>query len=398
MTSSRESIQLQKYPLQLAILVSLFWLVTGAAWSADPFSQAVLFYGDKKYDDAEKLLLQHIKGSPKNADAHYYLASCYHHERKFDLAKKEYELVIKNFPNTQAATYSQQALAVLAAPAPAASASAAPASANASAASEANYTPDEEWIPYSRGTGGHFYVRPAINGRQQEMIFDTGAEMTVMGTAQWKQMGMPVPTGPYTTMASGVAGTVGIWRQDVDISLGKIKKHMSLFVMDSPTVPGLLGETFFGDLEYNMDSRAGYIHFFKKGHAAGANALPYNSIDIPFRHIGANMLITARVNGVPIDCIFDTGASSVLFGANHLRQLGLHVPSDARVGMSGGVGGGMMVYGFPVNTLEVGDLRKSNFEVSVSSIPQSVPLIGQSFFGDRKYVIDNEKMLIRFAR
>jgi hypothetical protein len=66
--------------------------------------------------------------------------------------------------------------------------------------------------------------------------------------------------------------------------------------------------------------------------------------------------------------------------------------------MSGGVGGAMMVYSFPVRTLEVGDLRKSNFEISVSSLPQSVPLIGQAFFGDRKYVIDNEKMLIRFTR
>ncbi len=129
-----------------------------------------------------------------------------------------------------------------------------------------------------------------------------------------------------------------------------------------------------------MDSSAGYIHFFKKGHAIGANAIPYNSIDIPFRHAGANMLITARVNGIAIDCIFDTGASCVLFGTNHLSFLGLSIPSDAKVGMSSGVGGSTPCYAFPVNTLEVGDLKKNNFEITVSGMPQSVPLIGQSLF------------------
>ncbi len=372
------------------------------ALAADNFAVAVSLYGAKKYPESEKLLQKTVAASPNNADAHYYLASCYQYQRKFDQAKKEYELILKNFPNTQASSYAQQALAAFSAPVAVAGQKAVPAATSARAIggvdAAGNYTPDEDFIPYSRGPGGHFYVRPTINGLTQDMIFDTGAEMCVMGTNQWKAMGMPVPTGPYSTTGTGVAGTVGMWRREVDIGLGKIKKHMAIFVMDTPSIPGLLGETFFGDMEYNMDSSAGYIHFFKKGHAAGANAIPYNSIDIPFRHAGTNMLITAKVNGIPIDCIFDTGASSVLFGANHLAQLGLQVPSDAKTGMTGGVGGAVPVYAFPVRTLEVGDLRKSNFEILVSGGFQSVPLIGQAFFGDHKYVIDNDKMLIRFVR
>jgi len=88
----------------------------------------------------------------------------------------------------------------------------------------------------------------------------------------------------------------------------------------------------------------------------------------------------------------------VLLGANHLDQVGLTVPYGAKIMGTGGVGGAIPTYFFPVNTFEVGDLKKTNFEIAVSVIPQSIPLIGQSFFGDRKYVIDNDKMLIRFAR
>lgn len=110
------------------------------------------------------------------------------------------------------------------------------------------------------------------------------------------------------------------------------------------------------------------------------------------------MVVTAKINGMPIDCYFDTGAFGVLFGMNQIVQLGIHFPPGTRVGKSGGVVGTMTTYFFPIDSIEVGDIKKTNFDIAVSATAQSMPLLGQSFFGDRKYVIDNEKMLIRFAR
>jgi hypothetical protein len=63
-----------------------------------------------------------------------------------------------------------------------------------------------------------------------------------------------------------------------------------------------------------------------------------------------------------------------------------------------GVGGAVNVYVSPVNSVKVGDLKQKNCEIQVSRVPQSAPLVGQSFWGDHRYVIDSEKMLIRFAR
>ncbi|MBS2009373.1 MAG: aspartyl protease family protein [Cyanobacteria bacterium SZAS TMP-1] len=366
----------------------------------DYYAQAVSLYGAKRYAESEKLLTKHVALYPTSAEAHYYLASCLHYQRKNEEAKNEYAYIIKNFPGTTAATYASQGLATFNAnvSGAAGAASSAPKTAGTTEGSSRDYIPEEEWIPFRRGNGGHFFVNAYINGHLQEMMLDTGAEMTVINLDRWKQMGLPTPKGNHSGYASGVAGSVGMWTQEAEVSLGKIKKYMEVHVADSPTVPPLLGETFFGDMEYNMDSRAGYIHFFKKGHKSSANAVPYNSIDIPFHRMGKNMAITAKINGVPLECLFDTGAFGVLLGVNQMDEVGLTIPAGCKVGRTGGVGGLIPTYFFPVNTFEVGDLKKTNFEIAVSAVPQSIPLVGQSFFGDRKYVIDNEKMLIRFAR
>jgi clan AA aspartic protease (TIGR02281 family) len=387
--ASLSAISLYAILLAVACLLS-----TEAGWADDNYAMAVSLYTAKRYAESEKLLARNVVIDPANVEAHYYLASCYHYQHKNGEAKKEYEYIVKNFPGSQAATYALQALGSL---------SLSPdgdgkIAAAAMSGPNDDFIPDEEWVPYTRGPSGHFYVKATINGHTQEIMMDTGAEMTVLNSNQWRQLGMPLPTGRHDGSAAGVAGSVNLWNRNVEISLGKIRRHVKVAVLDSPTAMALLGESFFGDLEFNMDSRAGYIHFFKKGHKSSANALPYNSIDIPFRHIGKNMLITAKINGMPIDCIFDTGAFGVLLGMNHITQMGIHFPPGTMVGKSSGVVGSMTTYFFPIDSIEVGDIKKTNFGIAVSATSQAIPLLGQSFFGDRKYVIDNEKMLIRFAR
>jgi len=376
-------------------LLVAFMFLPGAVLAEDSYAMAVSLYGAKRYAESEKLLSKHVASNPGNADAHYYLASCYHYQHKFEEAKKEYEYIVKNFAGTQAATYAEQALTSFK---PASTASTKASAAAGEEGSSSDFIPDEERIPYSRGPGGHFYVKAAINGHMQEMMLDTGAMVTCLNSTQWRQLGLPLPHRAYDSAIQGVGGQVGTWIEDADITLGKIKRRIKVHVADSPTAPPLLGESFFGDLEFNMDSRAGYIHFFKKGHSASANAIPYNSIDIPFHRVGTNMVVEAKINGNSIECFFDTGAFGVLLGMNHIMQLGIHFPAETRVGSSGGVGGSMTTYFFPVDTIEVGGLKKTNFNIAVSKTPQMMPLLGQSFFGDRKYVIDNDKMLIRFAR
>ena len=375
----------------------------GAAWAGDSFTQAIVLYGDKKYGDSEKLLLHHIETNPRSAEAHYYLASCLHHQGKTAEAIKEYQTIVNCFPGTQAATYSSQALAAIAVAA--ASAKSPPAAAapgsnpfEANPASKDDVIPDEDWIPFSKDVGGNLRVKASINGRPIEMTFDSGASTTVLGLKHWQALGFARPAGAPTGKARGIGGSVDQWTERVELQLGKIKKHMDVNVADKLASEPLLGETFFGDLQYNIDNRAGYIHFFGKGNNSTASAIPYNSIDIPFRNVGNNMVISGKVNGRAQDFFFDTGANGIHFGMTHIKQLGLRIPYDAMIGYSTGIGGRSRNYIFNVDTIEVGDLRKTNMRVSVSYDQLPFPLLGQSFFGDRKYVVDNDRKLIRFVR
>jgi predicted aspartyl protease len=379
---------------------------SGLAWSADAFTQAVMLYGDKKYDQSEKLLLQHLAVNPRSADAHYYLASCYHYEGKLAEAKKEYQLILSAFPGTQAATYAAQGLGTISLAAPTAAAgSAAQTQRSGANPFEANppstkddVIPDQEWIPYTKYTYGNIRVRASINGRPLEMTFDTGASTTVIGLKHWLAMGFPRPSGKPDGRSYGVGGGIDMWSQEVEVSLGKIKKHMLVNIAEKLASEPLLGETFFGDFQYNIDNSAGYIHFFRKGHTSSASAIPYNSIDIPFRNEGNNMVISGKINGHNQEFFFDTGASSCHFSMYNLINLGIRIPPDAMVGASMGVGGLSRTFLFPVDSIEVGDLKKTNFRITVSSDMLPYPLLGQTFFGDRRYVIDNDRKLIRFNR
>ncbi len=241
-------------------------------------------------------------------------------------------------------------------------------------------------------------VKASINGHPIEMTFDTGASTTVVGLKHWMAMGFPRPSGAATGRSYGIGGGVDQWTEEVEITVGKITKHMPINIAEKLASDPLLGETFFGDFQYNIDNRAGYIHFFKKGHNSAASAIPYNSIDIPFHNAGNNMVVRGKVNGRDQDFFFDTGANGCHFSTMHLAALGIRIPSDAQMGYSIGVAGRSLTWMFPVDTIEVGDLKKTNFRISVSQDMVPYPLLGQSFFGDRKYVIDNDRKLIRFIR
>ncbi|MBK7746451.1 MAG: hypothetical protein IPI39_04340 [Candidatus Obscuribacter sp.] len=62
----------------------------------------------------------------------------------------------------------------------------------------------------------------------------------------------------------------------------------------------------------------------------------------------------------------------------------------------GGVGGSKPALVVNLESLKLGDLEKRNIEIIVGQIGTS--LLGQPFFKDQRYVIDNDKKLIRFFR
>ena len=237
------------------------------------------------------------------------------------------------------------------------------------------------------------------------MLFDTGAESTVLGRNHMKELGLPVPTGKHHGEAHGVGegGAQKVWMSKADVSLSNItRKNFPIMVQEYMSGMPLLGQTFFQDFKYTVDNAAHCIHFVKRSRDSGGSIYASLNNDrnaVPFRRMGNEIVVDTEINGKKIPMFFDTGASGVALSPEHLRQLGLEIPEDATTSMSQGIAGDTLCKMFPVSSLKVGPIEKRNFEIGVvmqSNMPY--PLLGQTAYSDYQYTIDYNKKLIYFVR
>lgn len=120
---------------------------------------------------------------------------------------------------------------------------------------------------------------------------------------------------------------------------------------------------------------------------------------VPFEVEHNLFIIDAYVNGRPMKMFFDTGAEGCAFGKNNLADAGVQGPTGSPSGMAHGVGsgGGQAVWDLTVD-LKVGTIERRGFPVMVQSNMGGYPLLGQSFFQDFTYTIDNGARTIHFVR
>ncbi len=109
--------------------------------------------------------------------------------------------------------------------------------------------------------------------------------------------------------------------------------------------------------------------------------------------------IDALVNGRPMKMYFDTGAEGCAFGRDHLTEVGITPPTGKPTGMAVGVGDGgeQATWEMPVD-LKVGPIERRNFPIHIQKAMGVHPLLGQTFFQDFTYTIDNGAQSIHFVR
>ncbi|MBC7999083.1 MAG: aspartyl protease family protein [Leptolyngbya sp.] len=111
------------------------------------------------------------------------------------------------------------------------------------------------------------------------------------------------------------------------------------------------------------------------------------------------MIVDAYINNRPIKMLFDTGADGCAFGKNHLRELGMTLPTGKPSYQSQGVGDGGLINTWSVRaTVRVGSIERKNMEIGVQEDLQTPPLLGQTFFKDFRYTIDKGSNSITFIR
>ena len=112
---------------------------------------------------------------------------------------------------------------------------------------------------------------------------------------------------------------------------------------------------------------------------------------------GGHYFLEAKVNGVQMTFLVDTGASDVALGAEHAKKLRLQLRDKdftRRYHTANGI-----VRGAPVELRQVqaGRLRLRNVEASVLDGPLDMPLLGMSFLNRLKgYEVRGDKLVLRF--
>jgi len=403
--------------LNLVLFGSLF---AGAANAGEPnFDRARQLYAEGRFQPALAYLDKALSANGSNPTVYYYKALTLQRLGRMSEAMQWYANIRRSFPGTAEAQLANSVLSPRAASS-SAPAGAAPttraggpptadASTNAVAfnpyggnasSNELASLPDEAKVPFSRAIGGHLYINAFVNNRPMQMLFDTGASTCLFGKNQFSAAGVSPQLTSNQSRMNGVGSKVTTTTEGiVDLRVGDISRHMQVMVADELGTPPLLGETFFNGYRYDIDNQGGFIHFMKKSSSGGRSAYdPIDTVNVPFQQAGNNMVVRAKVNGTECPMYFDTGAGGVVFSQMAAASVGLHIPSDARPVQSGGVGGVAFGYQFEVDRLELGPVVKTHLPVTVLMTGgPPLPLLGQPFFHDRRFTIDNEAHVIKFV-
>ncbi len=395
---------------KLFALLAGSWLLAAAGALADAYyDQGVLLYSQHNFKAAAPYFEASMQSEPNVSNSCYYAALTYQQMGDWARAKQAYRRVVERFPGSEAAglarIYLQKYDPDFLKKAAGQSSEHVVSPHNLQLTQLlAPHSADYDQLPaegkiYFQRVGGSQVVDAQLNGRPTPMIFDTGAEACVFGKNHLQQLGINPPSGDPVGQSFGVGSSsgVGTWRMNVNLKVGNIeRRNFPVAVQERMDVPPLLGQTFFKDFEYTTDPGARSITFRKKD---AARSVADDHYAVPFVREGREMVVNVQVNGHSCPMYFDTGADVVCFSGSQIQNLGITVPEDAQEGLSRGIGGSTKSRSFPIDRMKLGPVEKSNLEICVvenSQLPR--PLLGQSFFKDWQFTIDNDRHLIRFLR
>ncbi len=401
----------------LVLVVSCLWL-PNAFCEENAFDKGAALYKQGRYQEAIPLFRSAYELGISKPNSVYYMAMC--HQQLGDLrqARDSYKLVCTHYPNsalfdrslkilkeielrlsesseTSPATLYEKTLKPPAEPAP----------------EKPKVLPkgsgDTFLVRFTRESDDRIYLDGTINGTKAKFLFDTGAGVTFCRQTFVDRAGVKLNWISESAIIPGATGEAPAKVAIVRIAVGNLVRENKIYVeQDRPYsyYPALdnfpiVGQSFFGDLSYQVDGRMNLITFKKvvvpKDKAKKTAKLGPG--EVPFVRDGAHMIVKAKVNDRECDMIFDTGASQVVFADRHLAQCGLNRPVDATNSIRRGAGNLRDSYSFKVNRIALGPIERQEVNVAVLvNTKFSRPLLGQAFLEGQVYTVDPVRNVIRF--
>ena len=190
------------------------------------------------------------------------------------------------------------------------------------------------------------------------------------------------------------------WKTAYNITIGGITRKVPVTVEKYHSGPPKIGRAFVEDLEVDA-SYGGVLTISKKSatlkkgmtdtivsYKKEFSKLP-DKAEIRFvPGSQGHMMVTAYINGKPIRCMFDTGASGFV-GVKDCSRIGIKAPrsNDKPDGYTRGwAGRSVPVYNREAN-VKIGNLERV-IPIRVSPAWRNEPLLGQEFLRDYMYSID----------
>ncbi|MBX9670307.1 MAG: retroviral-like aspartic protease family protein [Candidatus Obscuribacterales bacterium] len=408
----------QSLTLLLIFLVLSLFCASNANCEENAFDKGTALYKKGKYEEALPLLRSASALGMSRPSSIYYLAMCYQQLGDLKQARDSYKLICTQYPNSALFDRSFSMLKDLeqrlssGSTKPGRSSTGGPGVLKLNSARSQSF-PVSVWdggetyqVSYSRESDGRMYLDGILNGKLTKFLFDTGAGVTFCRQSFVNKLEVKLDWISESAIIPGAMGEAPAKVAICKISLGKFTRENKIYVeQDRPdsyypaldNIP-IIGQSFFGDLMYRVDGRAGLITFKKvtipKGPIKPGRLGPG---EVPFFRDGAHMIVKAKVNDRECDMIFDTGASQVVFADRHLAQCGLNRPVDATSSTKRGSGSVRDSYAFKIDRLTLGPIDRQDVNVAVLvNTKFSKPLLGQTFLKDLVYTVDPVRNVIRF--
>ena len=350
---------------------------------ADPnYDAGVKLYAKKDYRGATSYFSRALNSNPGNCMAMYYLALSFQGQNDWSHARAYYAQLVRDYGNTQQGMASAKILAQYEPTLLKSLAAQRPGMAMPSGGRESGprmsgggedlgqiNAPDGICrIPFEKNHDGTLMVDCLVNNRSAKMVFDTGAEPTLIPINLCESMGIPKPTTAPTSQTHGVGSSKGVpcWTVRTTVKLGQVeKRNFPVTISGNPMEFGLIGETFMHGFRVSIDPGSKVIAMVREGSSTATAMQRGGGNEVPFHRQGREMVVQALVNGRPIDVFFDTGAASNCFTKEDMQKLGIPIPEDAQDGQSIGVAGHADTKSFNVRSIKVGSVEVNNVPVTV---------------------------------
>ncbi len=121
-------------------------------------------------------------------------------------------------------------------------------------------------VPFRR-EGNEMVVNVLVNGKSCPMYFDTGADNIAFTYSQVKNLALDIPDDAQVGQSIGIGGATRSFHFSVDrMKMGPIEKsNVEVSVVENASMPKpLLGQNFYRDWQFTVDSERNVIHFLRR--------------------------------------------------------------------------------------------------------------------------------------